>query len=62
MSTAHRPIYGSLWEKKNPTPLLECNLEDITIQLTLKNVVKKRCVCTNTQKCIGEYVTKADTI
>ena len=50
--------------KKNPTPLLGCDLEEVTTNLTFKNVVKKKdiCVCTNTWKCVGEYTTKVDTI
>ena len=39
-------------KKKNPTPPLECNLEDITIKLTLKNVVKKKmCSYKYTEVC-----------
>lgn len=36
-------------------------VEDITIKLTLKNVVKKMCLYKYTEVC-GEYATKTDTI
>ena len=50
-SLSHLSVFTEK-KKKTPTLLLECNLEDITIKLTLKNVVKKKmCLYKYTEMC-----------